>query len=187
MEIKRNKFTVISYCTTEYESEIKNLVESLEKFNIPYAIELVASLGTWELNTKYKATFVKKMLTMYNPALFVDADAIFKNYPTLCDNLDCDIAVHYREGIELLSGTIWAQNTEATNKLLDIWIERNRTEPERIEQRILQKIIEDKLIPDLKVYELPATYTQIFDIMADTGEPVILHMQASRRLRKVVG
>jgi hypothetical protein len=38
--------------------------------------------------------------------------------------------------------------------------------------------------PRVKVVDLPPTYCQIFDLMADAGEPQIEHFQASREAQR---
>lgn len=184
-----NNFIVISYYTkdTGYEEEAKNLQASLEDFKIPYDIVGIDNLGDWDKNTRYKAEFIYGMLQKYERVVFLDADAEVKKYPEIFDELDCDIAVHIREGRELLSGTIFAQKTEKTLTLLKFWIAKNRSTAFSIsEQRNLAHLLRGNEVPGLKWVELPASYCQIFDSMAHNGEPVIQHNQASRRLKSAV-
>lgn len=178
-------FTVISYYTknTGYEIEVEKLIASLVKFNIPYDIECINNLGDWDKNTRYKALLIKKKLEQYDKVVFIDADAVVMQYPILFDQLECDIAVHLRNGTELLSGTLYLQNTSLTKQLVNVWIQKNKT-CTAIEQRNLQSVI--KTIPGLRLVELPGNYTKIFDTMKNVGEPVIVHNQASRKFRKAV-
>ena len=48
--------TVVSYYTknTPYEDEIKHLIASCEKFGIPYEIDGIPNLGSWEKNCCYQ-------------------------------------------------------------------------------------------------------------------------------------
>lgn len=180
----------VSYYTkdTGYEEEAKKLISSLEKFNLPYDVEAVDNFGSWQSNTSYKAMFCKKMLEKHRkPIVFVDADAIIQQDPILFGALgDYDVAMHYKDGKELLSGTLYFNNTKLSRAVINEWIKEVKKDESIWEQKNLAKSIEqvENNEPDFKLFNLPATYCQIFDSMKDAGEPVVEHFQASRKLKR---
>ncbi|HDP36856.1 MAG TPA: hypothetical protein ENN27_03160 [Candidatus Atribacteria bacterium] len=181
-----NKFIIVAYYTknTGYEDEIKKLITSLEKFNLPYDIKTIDNLGNWQKNTQYKAEFCKRMLEKHQrPIVYLDADARVEQNPELFEKLDCDIAVHYRNDEELLSGTLYLNNTYATKMLIDEWIKEIKKTPDIWEQKVLDRVIRKS---NIKIEKLPPTYCQIFDSMAGAGKPVISQHQASRKFKEAV-
>lgn len=175
---------VVSYFTPRYAEDAKGLVRTLDDFNLRHDIHAVDDLGGWQRNTQYKAAFMRRMLDEHSDedVLWLDADARVRQRPVLFDVLGTDIAVHYRDGRELLSGTLWMRPNETTRALCDLWIQRCSENSGEWDQRALQWAIEQS--PELRVHRLPPTYTMIFDTMAHHGPPVIEHMQASRRLKR---
>lgn len=182
--------TVVSYYTTgtPYEDEVKNLQRSLRAFGLPSAIIGVPSRGSWTANTQIKPEVMLKVMDAIDgPILWVDADAMFLGYPSLLVDLDamCDVAVHYRQGHELLAGTIYMANNERSRSLLVAWIEACHNDPGTMDQVILEDVIRTS---EAKVFNLPPTYTAIFDLMPEAGEfPIIEHYQASRRFKNLMG
>lgn len=179
----KRKFIVVAYYTrnTEYEEEIKNLVFSLEKFNLPYHIQAIQDLGSWAKNTNYKPRFCKEMLKVFKcPVLYIDADAVVRQDPILFNDIDCDIAVHYKNGKELLTGTLYLNWTDNARRIVDEWISEVARCSNMWEQKNLSKVLERLRF---KMIELPPTYCQIYDLMKNAGEPVIEHYQASRRFK----
>lgn len=180
----------IAYYTVDtlYEDEIRKLKKSLDNFNLPHDIQAISSLGSWQENTKFKAIFIQNMLFKYTdtPVIYLDADSIVKQPPTLFNELDCDIAAHYyvsktRPEKELLSGTLYLGPSCKTKKLVQLWRLINEEYPLRWEQKNLALAI--NFMPEIKLVDLPPTYCMIFDLMKEKGEAVIEHFQASRRYK----
>jgi len=182
------KFIVVGYYTkgTGYQEEAKKLISSLERFNLPYDVQEIENLGSWQKNTHYKATFLRQMLEEHKENLvYLDVDAVVKKYPVLFDDMDADLAVHIRENIEPLSGTLYFANNKIVRDFLDDLILENKRNPEMHDEMIFGKVV-NKWKGQLNIFYLPATYTQIFDLMANAGEPVISHYQASRKLKEKI-
>jgi len=197
-----NKFIVVSYFTeaTIYEENVKNLIESLNRFGIDYDIKKILSGNyaplndpstvrkNWRINSYYKAAFIREMMDKHRgkDIVWIDADAVVQTYPILFTKLtDCDLAAHYRNGTELLSGTLFVKNTDRGRFVFDRWIEKNNEKlntSECNEQTNLQEVV--NAFPDIKVYKLPPEYTKIFDLMKGINESVIEHYQTSRMTRK---
>lgn len=174
-------FTIVSYhAGPGYAEEATLLIKTLEQFDLAYEVEAVTDLGLWSYMTSHKPTFLlKKMEQIEGPVVWVDCDARIRQYPTLFDELtsDIDVAVAYRAGHELLSGTVWLSNTDSSKRLVSEWKELCDRRPEVWDQRHLSNII--------RGYNhaiLPEQYTWIRRFME--GKPVIEHTQASRRLKR---
>ena len=190
-----NKFIVVSYYTkgTPYQKEAVKLERSLMKHGIPYHIGAVPNRGSWQKNTHFKAIFIRNMLKEFISVniVFTDADSIFHTYPKLFEDLDCDIAFHFRNWKyghnELLSGTIFLANNKKIHQLVDDWIRINRKNPLIWEQKNLQRaVIRRKHI--LQMTNLPMEYCCIFDDeKRKFCDPVIEHFQKSRQYRMRIG
>jgi len=180
-------FTVVSYYTadTPYEEEAWKFVRTLTSVGIAsYQVVPIVNLGTWLKNVAYKITFVKeKLKELDHPVVWADVDARFLEYPALFNDLSCDIAFHYRHGTELLAGTIYAEPTEPTFRLLEEW-ERKTKGGAGVDQHILAHMLQDKeRWEDVHIGHLPVEYCAIFDGDDRPLHPVILHTQVSRKLR----
>jgi len=181
----------ISYYTknTGYESEYPKLEMSLKRFNLDYEIVSIQSQGDWFANCFYRSIFVKDMLDKYKrPVIWIDCDAIVQQDPVLFLSLiEYDFAYHLRQrrngNCELLGGTMYFNYTNNVFMLLTKWVELVNKDRKkyRLDQSFLHEAV--NLLKGLKVFHLPATYCQIFDIMKDEGTPVIEHFQASRKYK----
>lgn len=177
----------ISYYThgNGYELEIPELIQSFELFGLEHHISRVRPFTTWQKGAQYKAKFVEQMMQKFpeRPLVWVDADARIRQLPVLFDQLDCDVAAHYHNGHELLTGTLYFGPTSRAKELVKDWILENERFPKGHlgDQKNFQNLVERA--EKLRFEHLPAPYTLIFDSMADQGPPVIEHMQASRRLK----
>jgi hypothetical protein len=171
----------VSYYTPAYKGYADNLGASLRQFGLKYEIRAINGFGKWEKNCHYKPVFLKEMMEKYNqPVVWVDADAEIQSYPFLFDNTTADIAVHYKGGHELLSGTIFLNNTPKAKELVDIWVKAAKDKPLELDQVTLKYATN---CWDGKIKRLPARYTNIHDLM-NVPNPIITHNQASRRYRK---
>lgn len=195
-----SRYKVIAYATRDdyYQNLSKSLESSCNSLDIPLYLESMDSLGSWELNTHYKAKFIKKCMLMLDTEylLYIDVDAVFRRYPILFDSLNCDIAYRtenfkWRKD-EALSGTIFIKNkNDYVTSFVDKWIELNdrspaqRMKPETWEQSNMKKVVREFV--NLDYYNLPPEYTFIFDhskTLYPNINPVILHGQASRQVFK---
>jgi len=186
-----NWIVVAYYCGHSiYEESSKRLIQSMDKFNIPYNVEKIPSRGDWYANTHQKPTFIKQMMEKHNPLsiAYVDIDAEFVAYPSLFDRLanerSVNIAVHTLDHSkrrrrthppEMLSGTIFMNNTPEMYTIVEEWIKECHTDPKLWDQHALHTVLKHHGYDNL-----PDGYCKIFDYMADVRDPVIIHHQASR-------
>jgi hypothetical protein len=174
----------ISYYTPNYKEQADRLRSSLNELQLPYCIEEIPNLGSWDKNTHHKPEFILKHLISSDALVWTDADSVIRENPILFYDLDCDIAFHRFKGQELLSGTVYFKNTVSTIRLLLKWMEINLNNPEVFDQKNLDEAI--KSVDILKIYDLPPEYCFIFDLSRDyydARKPVIEHFQASREKR----
>ena len=170
---------------------MKILSKSLGALNLDFFILPIWNQGDWHKNTAYKATFIHEMLDRFpdKSIVSVDADCIFRKYPSLFDELTCDVAYHLRSGRrnypngELLSGTLFFSNNEKARRICSRWRLENKLHPDIWEQRNLRTALES--IPNISVKLLPASYCKIFDAKTQEveGDIVIEHFQKSREYR----
>lgn len=176
-------FTVVVFYTidTPYEA-LAGLVErDCARLGLTFRSVGYPNTGSWVRNAGLKPEFLKGMLQeVEGDLLYVDADARIRQYPGIFDTFNGDLGVHYRRGTELLSGTIFLKNVPATHKLVDLWVIKQKQNPNVWDQKTLAAVIKEA---GFKVTLLSAAYTQIFDTMKHHGAPVIEHMQASRKYR----
>ena len=198
---KRSPFLVIAYYTIgdRYETLSENLKRSCQDFNIDIFTKGINTKGSWEKNTHYKANFILECLeTFSQDLLYVDVDALFRGYPDLFENIDCDISYRtenfsWRKN-EALSGTIYFKNNKKINNFVKKWIElnnscpANRMIPETWEQKNMQRALD--LFSDIKYYNLPPGYTYIVDHsrrLYPNEKIIIEHFQESRHQFKNKG
>lgn len=188
-DIKRIKRPIItSFYTkaTGYEQQVKHLKMTLKRFNLENDIEGIDDLGNWHKNTYYKVHFIKRMLDKHigRPIVFVDADAKIRNNPVLFNDMDCDFACHFRHGKELLSGTLYFNNTDGARYLIEKWLEEDKKYPTtHMPQKNLRAVF-DRYQNDIKWKALPVEYCMIFDTrIRRRKNPVIEHFQLSRKYK----
>ena len=200
-------FLITSFATknTPYEQILRQyLLSSLQrqrKLNYWYT-ELIPDLGTWHLNTAYKAKFILDMFKMFphfKSVVYVDADAEMLRYPTLFDEIpdEYDIACHFlsweiwygytgNKTRELLTGTILLKNRPIVKDLCNEWYNEAIKQNEW-EQKTLQRIITKYPI---KIFELPIEYCYMITRphgeppLIRVDDPVFRHYQVSRTLKK---
>ena len=168
---------------TPYEELVARFKLSALNNSIKPYIKGYEPQGSWELNCGLKPTFIKECLEKFKePILYVDIDATFEA-PIDESIMDGDICLYRLQDKEVLSGTLYFKYNKRTLAFLDKWIEKQKEYPMMWDQRTLSKTL---LESDIKQGKLPATYCKIFDIMKKVSGGVIVHHQASRRLKKVV-
>jgi len=201
-----NKFLITAFVTsgTPYEEVLHTyLLPSIQKFNLEYNIEVVENKGSWLRNVAQKPKIIKEVLDKYPTYQIVclDADSEIKRVPDLFNQipLEYDLACHYLDWnswygyqdsppvFELLSGTLWINNTEQTRFVLHKW-EEIASHSDIWEQKVLSQVLTSN--PSVNVYKLPVEYCYISSLpngnppLNPSEFPVIVHHQVSRKLKK---
>lgn len=198
---------IISYFTDLYAWDAEQLLKSLAKCGIAdYKVERRPQLGSWERNTQYKAPFILEKLLEGDPVVWTDADSRIRQYPSLFDELECDVAFFYltkeqvpefklpsnsiltQESVDrdgyLQSGTMYFNYTPRAIELIRKWISLNDKDHIQWDQWTLQSASEQ--IPGLAIQKLPPEYVWIDGISSaifGPKKPVIEHLQASRKYK----
>lgn len=168
-----------------YAAEAERLRASLKKLGLNFRIDEVPSRGSWDENIWITPEYVRDVMRETDgPVLYVDADAEFHAVPVFSDSYD--LQVHYlRRGDELLNGTLWLANNDASRSVVDEWLaEKPRG---GWEQKALQRVLSRRT--DVAVNRLGPEYCFIYDTsraLYPGVEPIIEHHQASRRLKREV-
>lgn len=193
----------VSYYTigNGYEAEAAELVRTLDMHRLPHRVTGVRpgsenGSWTWQRATQYKAEYIRDIKKSHpdRAIVWLDADARVVQRPRLFEWVKCDVAAHWYRNREFLSGTLYFGPGKATLAVVEKWVERNRARPwgRCAEQRNLYEVLCARR--DLTIVNLPPEYTWI-----DAGSgndmsaraygrryPVIVHMQASRRLKNQI-
>lgn len=184
---------VVSYYTVNsgYEAEAAGLRACCDDLGLACDIRGVASRGSWEANCAMKAAFVRDRWHEHGDGVvWVDADARLARSPDLLRARGFDFGVHRCSGWQIASGTVCFWRTAGAGALLDAWVARCEEDPSRWDQVSLDLAWEDTVRRGaLRTLWLPQAYTKIFDRGSEdaTGDdPVIVHHQASRRLKAAV-
>ena len=196
-------YTSFATINNDYKKVVEYyLLPSLEKFNLPYDIDYIKSVGNWGNNILYKPTFLKNMLLKHKQSIVsLDADAQIMKYPSLFSKLDeYDIALHYldnglqwrnipSEYREALGGTLWINYNNKVMNFIDKWIDIQKIE-KGFPQKTMQRLLEKNEF-NLKIYKLPYSYATIIKQdgnipihMIQKKDIVILHNQVSRNLKR---
>jgi len=174
----------VSFFTETYATEAAELIRTLDAHRLVYDVRSVPGRGSWVRNCAMKSEFIRDRMLDHpaQPLVWLDSDARVMKSPGLFTDLICDFAAHLKGGSELLSGTMYFGPTPNAWKLVQAWVAECQRSPEVWDQKSLQKVL--PTIDGLEGIILPPNYTAIFDAgMCPAGEEVILHTQASRRLR----
>ena len=178
-------YRVIAFYTDDeiYGEAIKKLTSSLIRFDIPHTIKAIPKKETWKKTLLSMHPLTLEAFDLYpnENLLYLDADAVVQQYPILFDTIDCDIAVHYRDGKELLVGTTYLKNCEKVKELVRQWAKYSLLGDDLLSPQT--GLVEALKHGDYNIYNLPASYTLIFDGVKSQGPPVIEHFQYSRKVR----
>jgi len=188
--------TVICFYTehTAYEARVKKLIASCNAFNLPYSIDSIPNLGSWERNCCYKPKYIlRKLSDLQTPVLWIDADAEIVKKPKLFENFPPDIALrivkhlpNYHQS-KMISGTVYFNNTPSAFDILKQW----DTECERLlqinrnvwDQMALRNVL---LRSNAHIYPLPNSYYMVYDRMKKGEDAFVIHYQLSRIEKRVI-
>jgi hypothetical protein len=174
----------INCYTNKYKPLALNLVKSLDKLGLKHEVTEFPSKGSWVSNCNYKAQYIQDMWTKHGKVVWIDADAEVKEDPALFEFIDYDIGYHLFKDKEVLSGTLFFNDTQGACDILDAWVKENSKHSSVWDQKNLATVLKTV---EHKEFLLPPEYCWIFDLSRKhygNLKPVIEHYQASRRLKK---
>ena len=180
--------SVVSFYTrnTPYEELVPIFKQFCLNAGISPYVREYENQGSWVLNCGLKPQFIMDCLNEFNTnILYVDIDAEIKR--VVEEELeigDHSIGCHYyRNGTELLSGTLFFRNNEISRRILSLWIEEQEASTNTWDQKTLQKVLRDNPV---KIKDIGQRYVHIFDSRVSCPDPRIIHNQASRKLRRKI-
>lgn len=187
--------TIISAYTRDngYAQEVARLSASLDALGAAYIVEAYDNRGSWVKNCAYKAAFIyKQRMEIEGPLLWLDADARVVGDPgPHLQCLRCDIACHMLGGKELISSTVYMNDTDACASLLGRWVQMQDQRGDVWDQKVLQSAIQEagagvafeNLPPELCWIQAEGGVEDISQRVYGERDPVIIQTQASRRLK----
>ena len=168
-----------------YEKDAEKLRVSAEKFGVPLDIEVIKSLGSWNVNTHYKPQSILNALRAHprKNVWHVDVDAWFMQYPELFDSmLDYHIGAFYHSKKKTwCSGTVYCCNIGVVEKVLVDWQKELLKDPRQHGDQAAMGRVLDCVKEPLRVGEIPPGYIQGLSIYVKKGEGVIAHDGARKR------
>ena len=179
-------FFVLSFYTrgTRYEDYAMSLEEDCCNWDIECVLVPIDNTGSWVSNCAMKPRVILDAM-LEQPEkrwLYLDADAGIVDNPALIDEITEDFGAYWL-GTELLSGTLFFNNTQPALDLVKAWVVEQYKHPYMWDQICLAKLLDLRLSSRV----LPASYCKIFDNAKHFGVvPVIQHAQASRTAKQEI-
>ena len=144
-----------------------------------------------ELLIFVKAEYLLQVMNKYpdKKIIWLDSDAVILKYPTLFLEISKDIGLFYTSQHEVLSGTLFFNNTEKSKEILEKWkLESKKMDSninitnyeDCLDQKILEKVLKNH--DKDNIFILPKEYISIF--YRDKKNIVIIHYNASRELKR---
>jgi hypothetical protein len=197
---------IVTYFTEGIYEQIANnlIIPSAKKVGVDLFKIKIPSKHTWKKNTSMKASCILSAIEELNDdVVMIDADAEFVQYPSLFTKIlpEYDVAYHnldvdwFWRGTkgtkrQLATGTIMFRNSPKCKKLLTEWIIENDRNPEVLEQKNLENLINREYSKNnLLIYQLPIEYLAMThkdgNVPSFIKDPVIIHRQASRTTKRM--
>lgn len=190
---------IVSYYTenTPYEREVVGLIESCEKLDLEISVDAIPNFGSWEKNCCFKPKYLlQKLQQCKKPILWLDADAIVLQKPSLFETLEKDIALHVSDTLpndhpsKMTSGTLFINYTQESMRLLEAWSEETDTlfqqNPQLWDQETLRNVL---LENEGSYHPLDSRYYWVYDKEKPEyplEDAFFVHFQASRTLKKTL-
>ena len=170
---------------TPYEKEAEEFKESFKGED--YHIYEVVNKGSWELNCAQKSECLYTALNDFKEdILYLDIDARkCREIPQIKSDIPgfCIWRRPWKgsDDIELLSGTIFFPNNNLSRQVVSDWMAVQKSSPSTWDQKTLQSIH-----TKYAHFQMDLEWVYIEKFMKQVKNPIILHTQASRRLKKEI-
>lgn len=190
---------IVSYATPEYATLLARLVAGLTRYGVEHDTEDVVDMGSWQRNCAYKSRFVQKMRAKHagRPVVWIDADATIERDPmrlfTEYEERGFDIGARMTDNPDhpwnrVMSGTVFFGTRTRVDHLVRRWKHHCMVRPTRWDQVSLAIAIEEGYNNEpYASIALPESHCAVAGRRTTGDAPVIMHWQASRTLKNVVG
>ena len=184
--------TIIAFHTEDevYRKEAERFTRQLDRLGLKYDITVVQKRGEWVENCAMKPEFLlSARRRVRGPLLYIDVDAFVHSDPWPYLSLyDGDMAAYVHSDGDLMSGTLFINDTQKAVDLLEAWVAQQLQEPKNYDQRVLQAIVEEDERDQAKYQfqRLPPNFCYVGDKQYNYlyGAVVIEHFQASRLAKR---
>lgn len=116
---------VASYFTDDrYKRYAERLASSASRIGLASVLYPMPDSGSWQRNVNMKALVVQRALAehLLDDVLYVDADAVFRKYPTELDAVERDLAAVFCQG-RPISATLLIKNSLGGRDIVRAWVE----------------------------------------------------------------
>jgi len=190
-----NSPVIVSFYTkdTLYEKEVQNLIASCEQLNLDFDIVSVPNLGDWNSNCHLKPPFILDRLKKHQrPVLWLDADSVILQKPTLFDETDNHFMVRMREEVDfdhfdkVITSTLYVKPTKVGINIVRKWCEESiQFRDQFCDQECLKNALQKHNLTQL-AKPIPINYCKIEGLDPKCDNMVIQQFQASRLLKKII-
>ncbi len=191
---------VVSFFTVDpiYKKEAAEFVKTLKAFDIEYDIRGLKPSTTWRLNSNMKWPFILDMMEKHKGRniVWMDVDSRIRKYPIKLKEIDCELALHFidwkkypdvkgvpRDCLQAACGVVYIKNIEKMHSFMNEFLMLREKSP-LVPDAVIMKDFVKQIGKKVDVFNLPASYCQIYDLMMEEVHPVIEQMQASRKLKQ---
>jgi len=180
--------TIVAFHTDDetYSKEAERCKRRLNRLDLESDFTTIPKTKDWVESCAIKPEFLRDIRRrIRGPLLYIDVDSFVHRDPwPYLSGYDADIAAYIHTDGSLASCSLLLADTDATDELLEAWVERQRSLPRTYDQRVLQTIIEEdeRGAGRYRVQRLPVNFALISDRKYPYvfGEPIIEQFQASR-------
>jgi len=119
-------FTIVTFCTPEYEDCIEHFERKCHEFELPYSNIKLSSTGKWGQNTRLKPkALISAREHVRGPILYLDIDSLLVNKPVPPSQHKWDIGTIRNPRVEhktkVSSQCMWINDTRPALDLLFMW------------------------------------------------------------------
>lgn len=179
-----NRFKVVSYYTENYKEYFSMFILSIGHYDIDHHI-IQLPTWSWSKACNYKPTFILECMEKFNkPIVWIDIDTIIYsnlNYFNELIDRNVDVSYYFRRNREVLSGTLFFNNTDKAKEVLLKWKEESKN-IYMWDQKNLQNVLHCFDRNKINIEYLPVGYCY-FDLLKNELKDDIIHiehLQASR-------
>lgn len=166
------------YTDARYRRYAERMARSAEGFGLATKLYEKPDTGSWQRNVHHKPAVIFRALVEHQgqDVLYVDADALFRSFPSVVRECPKDMAVTFDE-FRPVSGTVFVRNRPGGWEIVQAWLaESLRVQDQHDDVVNLAAVVER--LGKTRVWHLPQTYYWIARSMRPrfpTAVPVIEH------------
>ena len=163
-------YTITSHLGDYYKRCVTRLVRSCIKFDLSHLVLPLQQQANWDAGCSTKIVVIQQLLRQLNrPLLWLDADGEILSYPTLLDNINCEMALA-SAGAHWLTGTLYFKPSALP--FIELWKQRTGVVDE---VALLQQFNATPHNKRPRMIMLPPSYNTAIHTTSDLSSVVIGH------------